>query len=492
MQKKLFKTNDFVTREILNVFTAIKQFKASSKKYAIDLKVLAAVLSENFPNNFPSDELWDPVLFLEKLNSIVIKAIDLYGDSSAEKTIYFETSYWYSLSEEFLSETLHSKDESIIKIPIDTIAPILEEISSENDIIPMIKGKLFRMANWWWSKNIGESRQRLKELISRGVTKLKCEKWYDIYNYPKYMTFQLNFDITKTIDAYANDIGLKNLKILTEYVPHLIPEKFELKSVFNLINSELTPMNSILSSNDAEDEKLCEWSSEWKWAEGNKDNPPNNKKTKTKTVWNLRSIIAYNKNHYVNFSKRDNDWYLFDDHQSRKVGIFDSMIECMMNSPFIPYIIMYETSEEVPRELSIISETFHESANESSMGSRYHLEEEKKVSSDLHIKPKGIYDFIREEPNEDGSSMSWSRNSRMPISELPTKYQSDLETAKIKKEVKKNIFQRAFDIIWWWGSKEYVARNKPPKNLKNKQKLDESQVSLRRMSYFQEGKLSDN
>jgi hypothetical protein len=68
---------------------------------------------------------------------------------------------------------------------------------------------------------------------------------------------------------------------------------------------------------------------------------------------------------------------------------------------------MYETYEETLRELSIISEALHESTDDSTLQGRHHLEEEKKYSFDSNDKPKGIYDnFIREEQNEDGSSMS--------------------------------------------------------------------------------------
>ena len=51
IEKENFKTDDSVTREVLNVFTAIKQFRPSLKNNAINLKELAISLSENYPND---------------------------------------------------------------------------------------------------------------------------------------------------------------------------------------------------------------------------------------------------------------------------------------------------------------------------------------------------------------------------------------------------------------------------------------------------------
>jgi hypothetical protein len=145
-------------------------------------------------------------------------------------------------------------------------------------------------------------------------------------------------------------------------------------------------MNSVLSfiSNN---EKKCEWSDECTWTDDNTNVPA---KSKAKTVCRITSVIAYHKN-IMSISQNVMESSTYSTIiKEGKSDFFESMIECMTTSPFIPYVIMYETYEETPRELSVISEYLHESMDESTLLGRHHLEEEKKLLLILVISPKSF------------------------------------------------------------------------------------------------------
>ena len=47
------------------------------------------------------------------------------------------------------------------------------------------------------------------------------------------------------------------------------------------------------------------------------------------TYISLFSIVGYYGGHYFNYSKRGEKWYLFDDHNYRKIGDFTKLMEQM-------------------------------------------------------------------------------------------------------------------------------------------------------------------
>jgi hypothetical protein len=157
---------------------------------------------------------------------------------------------------------------------------------------------------------------------------------------PKYMNFYLDFGSFQLVNS-TKALGVTMYKgEVAEWLIKLIPESFETNQVFSMANDD--HLTDIKSHKDYYSSLLI----------SELDRAPSNYNCE------LISIIGTVQDHYINYSKREGSWVLFDDHVCKKLGNYSKVIKHMIQGQILPYVIMYKTKliksmfkvDSVPKE----------------------------------------------------------------------------------------------------------------------------------------------
>jgi len=60
----------------------------------------------------------------------------------------------------------------------------------------------------------------------------------------------------------------------------------------------------------------------------------------------VHSVIGYNGGHYINYSRKGQFWYKFDDSHYHEIGVFKDMLSDMAEGKVLPYFVVYKVESK--------------------------------------------------------------------------------------------------------------------------------------------------